>query len=749
MSTPAADDARRLGALERENRLLKIGVGQLTRIREQWTRSLDELKAAKAGLQASNQFLDRLLRTAPLPVMVLAQPWLRIVLANAAAEALFAAPPGALLGRRASALLDPSSRAALRHWLRQTPGSDTAAAAEVQIIGAGGQRRTLELHATAAAAVTAKGAQAVVIAQDVTERRDAERRLRLAGRIIDSSPQGIAVLDADFRIVEVNPSGARLLDGAEAHWLGQPAQSLLADGQGGQLLDTLGRLTDSAGQWQGELRLRRGDHGSFPASVSAAALHEDTARVSNFILMFSDITERKHAEQRLRFHSLHDALTGLPNRVQFRDRLEQALDGAARRGGQVGVAMLDLDGFKHVNDAHGHDTGDELLKQVAQRLRGALRSSDTVARFGGDEFAAILPDVGHSSQIGAVADKIRQAVGRDYLLNGEVCKITASIGVATFPADGRDIDTLLKYADMAMYKVKAAGKDAFKFFSAEMDLEVSHRANTIARMTRALEHGEFVVHYQPQVEVATRRVVGVEALVRWNDPSHGLVQPGAFIGLAEETGLINPLGAWVLRQACTDLAHWHALGLSHLTLAVNLSARQFGGDALVATVGQAIADSGINPARLELEVTESTVMESVATAERVLRELGRSGVSFALDDFGTGYACMAYLKQLPFSRIKIDRQFVRDLETDAQDMAIADAIIRMGSALGLSVVAEGVETEGQLRRLQALGCRHAQGYLFARPMPADQCLLHLLQASAARPPVTVLDETDWARHRAA
>jgi diguanylate cyclase (GGDEF)-like protein/PAS domain S-box-containing protein len=722
MSESESSLARRVSTLERENRLLQIGLKQLTRIREQWTHSLDELKATKSRVEISRKFLDQLLHTAPLPVLVLSRPWSRIAMANMAAETLIGVSAGGLVGRRALGLVDRGWRGDFVQRFRSTEPDDGGVASEVCVATASGATRRLELHWAEVATLPGEPKRDILIAQDVTERQAAEQRLRLAGKIIESSPQGIAVLDVDNRILNINRAGSELSGHADDELIGQPAVNLVDAGRTKTFVNILAQIGDGLDQWQGELPFVRRNVGTYTAWVGILALRNPVGRVSHYILMYMDITERKKAEDRLRFHSLHDALTGLPNRVQYRDRLERAMISASRGAGRFGVMFLDLDGFKHVNDAYGHDAGDELLKQVASRLRGGLRANDTIARLGGDEFAAILLGIEEVGQLEKVARKILAAMNPEFPVRGQSCKVTVSIGISIFPDDAQDIDDLMKFADMAMYRVKDGGKNSYQFFTPDMNLEASRRMSMANRMERALEQGEFLTYYQPQIDIATRRIVGVEALVRWNDPSQGMVLPGSFIGLAEETGFIHALGEHVLLQACREVALWHGQGFDQVSVSINLSARQFSMENLDSLIRRVLAETGIDPNRVILEVTESTVMENLTSAERVLRSLRELGVRFALDDFGTGYASMAYLKRLPFSHLKIDRQFIRDLETNPSDLAITDAVVRMAGALGLTVVAEGVETAGQLRTLVSLKCDHAQGYYFARPMPPEECL---------------------------
>ena len=418
--------------------------------------------------------------------------------------------------------------------------------------------------------------------------------------------------------------------------------------------------------------------------------------------------------------ALHDRLTGLPNRTLLHDRLGQELARARREGSMVAVLLLDLDSFKDVNDTLGHPVGDQLLCAVAQRITAAVRATDTLARLGGDEFALVQPQIRQTAEVVALADKILATVARPFDLDGQEIHASTSIGIALFPQDGPDPDTLLKHAELALYRAKAHGRNQFRFFEPAMDEEAQARRRLERELRLALERGEFVLHYQPQLELASGRFVGVEALVRWNHPERGLVLPGAFIPAAEANGLIRPLGAWVLREACRQAKAWRERGWD-LSVAVNLSPAQLRHSQFLPTIGDALAAAGLEPARLELEITEGVLMENFEQqGDSFLRGLTADGVRLALDDFGIGYSSLAYLKHLPVKTIKIDRSFVRDLGQDPDALALVRAIVTLGHSLRKRVVAEGVENAIQLALLRELGCDEAQGFHIARPLDAEQ-----------------------------
>jgi diguanylate cyclase (GGDEF)-like protein len=412
-------------------------------------------------------------------------------------------------------------------------------------------------------------------------------------------------------------------------------------------------------------------------------------------------------------------LTGLPNRTLLTDRLEQTLLLAHRHQIQAAVLFLDLDNFKVINDSLGHDVGDQVLETIAGRLKSAVRSSDTVARQAGDEFIIVISEVTKTQNVVKVAEKIIEMVTAPLALENHDVSITCSIGISIYPKDGADVPELLKNADTALYRAKELGKNCFQFFTVEMNAKLCQRVQLERQLRMALERDEFILHYQPKVSLTTGRIVGVEALIRWQHPEKGVVGPGEFIGPAEETGLIEPIGEWVLRRACRQIITWQKSGLTRMPVAVNVSARQFRLDALVNMVTSAIGDTGIEPSNIELEVTESLLMLNTENVQSILKELKEFGIGLSMDDFGTGYSSLSYLKRFPFDKLKLDISFVRNITREAESAAIALAVIAMAHSLNLKVVAEGVETEGQMSYLRLHGCDEMQGYYFSRPLPGS------------------------------
>ena len=438
---------------------------------------------------------------------------------------------------------------------------------------------------------------------------------------------------------------------------------------------------------------------------------------------------RKEAESSLMFFANHDALTGLPNRAMFNQRLALALARAHRYGKMAAVLFIDLDRFKIINDTLGHDAGDRLLKQLAERLRVSLREADTVGRQGGDEFVVLIEDLTDSNQVTGVAQKMLETIAEPYLIAGQEFHVTASIGISVYPEDGNDQQALLKNADIAMYRAKERGKNNYQFYSAQMNLHSFERLALETSLRHAVERNEFVLHYQPKVNMRSGRITGVEALVRWQHPELGMVPPAQFIPLAEEMGLIVQIGEWVLRTACSDARGWLDQGLPAISVAVNLSARQFDRDDLVLSIMNVVRETGFDPRSLELEITESTVMHSADRAAGVLRQLKGIGVRVAIDDFGTGYSSLGYLKRFPIDSVKIDRSFIIDIPEDKDDVAITCAVIAMAHSLRLKVVAEGVETAEQYAFLREQDCDEIQGYYFSQPVEAAALAPLLAQPS--------------------
>ena len=451
-----------------------------------------------------------------------------------------------------------------------------------------------------------------------------------------------------------------------------------------------------------------------------------------FVAMILDITEKKKTDDTLNYLAYYDNLTGLPNRSLFVDRLEQAMKVADRYEQLVAVLFIDLDQFKNINDSLGHDAGDSLLKEAAERLSNCMRSSDTVARWGGDEFCLLLQNIYSVDNVNIVAEKIIARFSEPFVIKDKKMFVTASIGINLYPLDDNNVKSLLKNADTAMYHAKEKGRNNYQFYNHEMSARLEQRLELEHELRHALERNEFMLLYQPQVDVRQNRIVGIEALIRWQHPQRGMVPPDQFIGLAEETGLIVPIGEWVLQRACTQAQELQQQGLAPISVSVNLSVRQLREATLIERVSQALRQSGLEAAKLDLEITESMLMSDMESVNQTLRDLSDLGVNISVDDFGTGHSSLAYLKQFPISTLKIDRSFIRDIPDDKDDVSITIAIINMASGLGIDTVAEGVEASEQLEFLKAQNCSLMQGYYFSKPVSYDE-IVELLQQQDNRP----------------
>jgi diguanylate cyclase (GGDEF)-like protein/PAS domain S-box-containing protein len=556
---------------------------------------------------------------------------------------------------------------------------------------------------------------------DVTDLRHAERELRIAAQAFETQ-EGIVVTDERGVIIRVNNSFTQMTGYSVEEAVGKKIPALKSGLQQIDFYRNLLRLLLRNKFWQGEMWSKRKNGEVYPEWVTITAVLSEDGKTNNYVAIFSDITERKRTEQQIHQLAFYDPLTNLPNRRLLMDRLQQAFAVSARTGQHGALIFMDLDHFKTLNDTQGHDIGDLLLVEVAKRTSERVRQGDTVARLGGDEFVVVLERLSKNPQEAAaqaelVVEKIRSTLCEAYQLNEITHYSTPSIGIALFLGQQEKIDNLLKHADAAMYQAKAAGRNTIRFYDPTMQAALERRIAMEAELRLAVERGQFELFYQVQVDTQ-RRPVGVEVLLRWHHHERGLVSPTEFIPLAEETGLIVPIGRWALQAACAQLTLWQSHPLTrHLTLAVNVSAKQFRQTGFVAQMQQILKDSGANPALLKLELTESTVLADVEEAIGKMHELKSLGVTFSMDDFGTGYSSLSYLKRLPLDQIKIDQSFVRDIATDQNDAAIVQTIIAMSDALGLNVIAEGVETEVQLEFLELRGCQTFQGYLFSKPIP--------------------------------
>ncbi len=572
----------------------------------------------------------------------------------------------------------------------------------------------------------------VGLVNDITARKSGEESLNLLAKVFTTSGEGIVITDADSRIIAVNDAFTRLTGYGENEVRGKNPKILSAGRTPRHVFEEMWSSLADKGSWEGEMWDRRKTGEPYQKWLAINAVRDKQGRVSNYIGSFTDITERKTSEERMLFLAHHDALTQLPNRLSLQERLEQAIGTARRSQNSLAVMLIDLDRFKAINDTLGHHIGDQLLIEVANRLTTSVRETDIVARFGGDEFIVVVTGIETPGDAAQVADKIVKTVSAPYLISGNDLRTSPSIGICMYPDDAQEIGDLIKSGDVAMYHAKAKGRGNYQFFTEELNQAVMRRQSIEGDLRTALEQQQFVLHYQPQVDLRSGRVVGVEALVRWQHPVNGLMPPISFIPIAEESGLIIPLGDWVLREACEQLKQWRDEGIGGVRMSVNLSASQFLDKGLPERIATILAETGLPAACLDLEVTESMSMHSPEEAAEMMGKLAATGMTLSIDDFGTGYSSLTYLKTFPIHSLKIDRSFVKDIESDANDAEICDVTVLLAHKLGMEVVAEGVETEAQLTYLISIGCEKYQGYFLSKPLPAEvaKCFIESHQPPA-------------------
>ena len=549
-------------------------------------------------------------------------------------------------------------------------------------------------------------------------------------RAFEQSDEGMLVTDSENLIVAANLAVCRMSGYSLEELLGQNPRILSSGRATPDFYAVLWQALGSHDYWEGEIWNKQKNGANYPRHLKISVLRNADGSIRNFVANFTEIEASQEVADRLAYLAYHDPLTNLPNRLAFESQLAQSLRSCEREGQQLALMLIDLDNFKNINDTLGHHVGDQLLQNVALRLRECVRASDLVARIGGDEFVVVLPDIESPLTAARVASKIQSNLADSYRIADHILYATPSIGISLYPIDGSDPGTLLRNADTAMYHAKSAGRNNHQFYTARMNEAAGERLameNELRQAIAAISpaSSEFSLHFQPQVETVSGRVLGVEALLRWNNAKFGQVSPMRFICIAEETGLIQPLGDWVIWETCRLIRVMKQQDISGIRVAINISAQQLRHENLLLLVRGALACYDLLPEDIELEVTESTAMENPEMTLSILDQLAAMGIVLAIDDFGTGYSSLAYLKHLPIKRLKLDRSFVTDIETDANDAAICTATIALGHSLGLELVAEGVETEAQRDFLAALGCDMLQGYLFSRPMPFDDTVAYL------------------------
>ncbi|HEY1136120.1 MAG TPA: EAL domain-containing protein [Xanthomonadaceae bacterium] len=560
-------------------------------------------------------------------------------------------------------------------------------------------------------------------ARDITRSRQAERERRIAISVLHSMNEAVAVLDRDFNFVSINPAFTRTTGYTEREVLGHGANLLDSTRHDVVFYGKVRQKLANEGHWTGEMWQRRKNGQEFLCQVESSATEGIAGEQRLYVVVISDITQQKRAEQELRYLANFDTLTNLPNRAMLSERLSRAIVRARRQNHHIAVLFLDLDRFKDINDSLGHTAGDRILRATAMRLQDTVGEQQTVARLGGDEFTVVLENLADASEADRVAREIIMAFEAPLVLDDrQEVVISPSIGISLYPDHGQVPTELLKQADTAMYQAKAAGRRTFIRYDDSMDVANRRRAQLSGALHKVLDRGELRLVFQPRLSLSAQRITGVEALLRWASEEYGEIPPNQFIPLAEESGLILGIGEWVLREACRTLRQWHDAGMTSLSVAVNVSVLQLLRGDFSEIVRRVLADTGVPPQALELEVTESVLMANAEQAAAKLQALREMGVSLAIDDFGTGYSSLAYLKRLPITTLKIDKTFITDLNRDPDDTAITTTVITMAHSLGLTVVAEGVETETQMRFLDHFRCDEIQGHWLSRPAPPAECL---------------------------
>ena len=677
-----------------------------------------QVEQRTAEIQATQQQLRATIDAIPDPLFEIDQQG-RYCSVHSQRPELLMAPVEDLIGRNVTDMLPALAALAVMDVLHEAEqhGWSTGRQIMVDLPGLG----TSWFELSAARKTAAPGGDApryIVLSRDITERKRSQEQLQLTAQVFDQSSEAIVIADATHTVVRINKAFTRITGYSEAEAIGQSVRLLTAAESVRDFdADTVyARLTQD-GHWEGEVRGRRKDGTTYPQWLSVSSVRDGKGVVTHSITLFRDITQQREAQDRIQRLAHFDPLTELPNRALLAERAQRYIDDERARGGTLALLFLDLDHFKNVNDSLGHRIGDVLLVAVARRLQSLLQSHDTVSRLGGDEFLLLLPATS-AAAAAEVANQLLVAVAEPFQLDPYELTTTLSVGIAMYPADGETFDTLYQRADAAMYRAKQNGRNRYGFFTADLEARTARALQIENALRRALERNQFELHYQPQVSLDTRKLVGAEALLRWRHPELGMVSPAEFVPVAESSGMIVAIGEWVIRTAVNDIKRWLDMQLPLRAVSVNVSAVQFRHPQLPEMVTRCLVQAGLPARRLELELTEGAAVDDPAAALAMMDQLHERGVRLSMDDFGTGYSSLSYLKRFQIYKLKIDQSFVRDLEDDANDRAIVSAIIRMAQALGMQTTAEGVETDGQLDFLRAQGCDEGQGYLFSRPLPA-------------------------------
>ncbi len=695
-------------------------------------RDITEQRAALARLTESEERYRTLVETSADGIAV-ARPDGTLVMVNGRAAQLFGpGEPASFQGESFLDYLAEGDRTEAARRLADVIAGGGRETHELRAVSRGGRRFPVEVNASVVPGADGAPQFVIGILRDVSQRKAEQEQLRLLAKVFTASRQGILITDATPAIVAVNQAFTEMTGYAWEDVAGRNPSFLSSGRHDRRFYADLWASLAQDGHWAGEVWNRRKDGEVFPESLHISAVKDDDGRVTNYVALLMDVTERKQTEARIRHLAQHDLLTDLPNRALLRDRAAVALARAQRARGGAALLFLDLDHFKVVNDSLGPPVGDGVLQELARRLALAVRGSDTVSRLGSDEFVVLMADLASVEDAARVAGKLIEAASRAFHVEGHEVLLTASVGIGIFPENGQDLDALVRNAEAAMHAAKSAGRSRFAFYSQEMNARALERYALENDLRRAIERGQLWLAYQPQVSLATGEISGAEALLRWNHPVHGAVSPARFIPIAEDSGLILPVGVWVLREACRQARKWRDAGTLAGRIAVNVSALQVRQGDFPDLVREVLAETGLPGSALEIEVTESVLMDSADVRPR-LEALASLGVRIAIDDFGTGFSSLSYLRHFQVDRLKIDQSFVRDLSRGPKAARLLEGIVQLGHSLGFGVIAEGVETAEEAAALAAMGCDEAQGYLYGRPGPPETCCRGS-EASAARPP---------------
>jgi len=670
-----------------------------------------EIKAARDRLQATLDALPDLLFEVGLDG--------RIYRYHSHQGDLLAAPPEAFLGKTLHEVV-PADVAEVSQLAIREASEKGFSSGRTYPLDLPSGRRWFELSVAPMRAGKDPDQHFIVIARDITERKAANEKLHLAARVFSHAREGITITDAEGTILDVNDAFTQITGYSREEAIGQNQRLLRSTRHGDEFYAAMWRDLLDSGNWSGEMWNRRKNGEVFPELLTISAVRDAQGKIVQYVALFTDITAIKEHQDQLEHIAHFDALTSLPNRLLLADRLRQAMSQAQRRNQHVAVAYLDLDGFKAANDRHGHAVGDRLLVALAMRMRDTLREGDTLARMGGDEFVAVLTDLENVGSCLPMLNRLLGAAAEPVAIGELSLKVSASLGVTFYPqSQDLDADQLLRQADQAMYQAKLSGKNRYHVFDAEQDSSIRGHHESLERIRQALERHEFVLHFQPKVNMRTGHVVGAEALIRWQHPDRGLLPPAAFLPAIEDHPLAIAVGEWVIATALTEVGRWRGLGLD-IPISVNVGAHQLQQADFVERLGAILATNpGLDPSRLELEILETSALNDITQVSQVIEDCERIGVTFALDDFGTGYSSLTYLKRLKVRLLKIDQSFVRDMLDDPDDLAILEGVIGLASAFKCGVIAEGMETAAHGAMLLKLGCDLAQGYGIARPMPGD------------------------------